>query len=150
MRNYTPLHKTATPGLIHVHSTYIKFRKKICLPPPINQSTPASVSTISPQFSSYLDTDQGEIIDETLKQFLQTVNQILLKTTTGNPASNLDSSGTPHDKTSDRESASTLNTNNIHKQTTTSPKNTYRPDSSEHILTDQYKTKQIITDIDTL
>ena len=46
------------------------------------------VSTISPQSSSDLDADQGEIIDEMIKQVLQTVNQTLLKTTTGSPTSN--------------------------------------------------------------
>ena len=40
----------------------------ICLPPPINQSTPASVSSILPQSSSDLDTDQDEFIDEKIKQ----------------------------------------------------------------------------------
>ena len=54
----------------------------------MNQSTPALVTTILPQSSSDLDTDQGEIIDETLKQVAQTVNQMLLMTNTGSPASN--------------------------------------------------------------
>ena len=92
------------------------------LPPPINQSTPALVSTILPHSSSDLDTDQGEIIDKILKQVSQRVNKMLLKTTTGNPASNLDSSDTPHDNTSDRQSAPSLNTIDIHKHTTTSLK----------------------------
>ena len=39
------------------------------------------------------------------------------------PASYVDSSDTPHDNTSDRQSAPTLNTSDIHKHTTTSPKN---------------------------
>ena len=40
----------------------------------MNQSTPALVSPILPQSSSDLDTDQGDIIDETIKQVVQSVN----------------------------------------------------------------------------
>ena len=60
---------------------------------------------------------------------------MLLKTTTGSPTNNLDSCNTPHDNTSDRHSVPTLNTSDIHKHTTILPINTYRPDSSEHMLT---------------
>ena len=127
----------------------------MCLSLPINQSTPALVSTTLSQSSSDLDTDWGEIIDETLKQVAQTVKQMLLKTTTGSPASNLDSSETPYINTSGRQSAPTPNTSDIHRHTTISPKNNYRPDSSEHILTNlvanfEKKAKQIIMDIDAL
>ena len=52
---------------------------------------------------------------------------MLLKTTADSPASNSDSSDTPHDNTSDRQSAPTLNTSDIHKHITTLPE----------ILTDQ-------------
>ena len=58
------------------------------------------VSTILPQSCSDLDTDQGKIINETLKHAAETVNQTLLKTTTGSHVSNLDSRDTPHDDTS--------------------------------------------------
>ena len=51
----------------------IKKINGICFPPPINQSTPVSVSSISPQWSSDLDIDQGDIIDETIKQVAQSV-----------------------------------------------------------------------------
>ena len=61
----------------------------ICFPPPINQSTPVLVSTVLPQSSSDLDTDQGQIIDKTGKQVVQIVNQMLHKTTTGSLNSNL-------------------------------------------------------------
>ena len=61
----------------------------ICPPPPINQSTAVLVSSILLQSSSDLDTDQGEIIDETIKQVAQSGNQMLLKTTMGNSTSNL-------------------------------------------------------------
>ena len=50
-----------------MHSTVKNLGKNIYLQPTINQSIPALFSTISPQSSSDLDTDQGEIIDETLK-----------------------------------------------------------------------------------
>ena len=43
-----------------------KIWKNMCLPPQISQSTPALVSTILPQSSSDLDTDQDEITDEML------------------------------------------------------------------------------------
>ena len=59
---------------------------------------------------------------------------MLLKTTTGN-YSNLGSSDTTHDNTSERQLVPTLTASAVHKHTTTSPKMTYRPDSSEHILT---------------
>ena len=97
--------------------------------------------------------DQGEIIDEMIKQVVQTVNQTLLKTTTGSPSSNLDLSDTSHDNTPDRQSVPTLNTTEIHKHTATSPKHTYIPDSSEnsltHPVTNFEQTKQIMMDTDT-
>ena len=78
---------------------------------------------------------------------------MLLMTTTGNPTSNLDSSKIPHNNTSGRQSAPTLNTLNIsdiQKQTITSPKDAYKPDSSEHIhtnwITNFGKKKQNKTD----
>ena len=73
-----------------MHSTVQNLDKNICLPPPINQSSPASVSTVLPQSGSDLYKDWGKIIDGMLTQVAQTVNQMLLKTTTGSPTSNLD------------------------------------------------------------
>ena len=67
----------------------IKKINGICLTPPINKSTPVMVSSILPQSSSDLDTDEGENIDKTIKQVAQTVNQMLLKTNAGNPTGNL-------------------------------------------------------------
>ena len=46
----------------------------MCLQPPVNQSTPASINSISPQSNSDLDMDQGDIIDKTIKQAAQSVN----------------------------------------------------------------------------
>ena len=143
------------PGQIHVHS--VVQNPKIdsnCLPPPMNQSTPASVSTNSPQSSSDLDTDQGEMIDKTIKQVVQSVNQILLKTTTANAIGNSTLSDTSHDKTPDKQSAYSLNQSNGHKQTTTSPKHTHRPHSPKNGITcpvaNFKQTKQIIMDVDAL
>ena len=67
------------------------------LPPPVSQSTLALVSSILSQTSSDLDTDQGDIIDETIKQVAQTVNQMLLKSSTGKPTSPLTQNDPPHD-----------------------------------------------------
>ena len=83
----------------------------------MSQSTPVSVSTISPKSSSNLDTDQSEAIDETLGKVAQTFNQTLLMTTGGTHNSNIDSNNDPNDRIFDRQSASTLNTNDIQKQT---------------------------------
>ena len=71
----------------------------------MNQCTPAWVSSVLPQSSSDLDTDQGEIIDETMKQGAQSINQMLLKTTAGNVTSNLTSSDSSEDMTLDSQSA---------------------------------------------
>ena len=67
------------PGPIHVHGTIQNSKVKgVCLPPPINQCTPVSVSSILQQSTSDLDTDHGDIIDETIKQVAQSVNWTLL------------------------------------------------------------------------
>ena len=46
----------------------------------------------------------------------------------------IDSGDTLYSNTPDRQSVLTLNMSDIHKQATTSPKHTYRPDSSEKAL----------------
>ena len=56
------------PGPIHVKGTVQTLDKKTLIYQPISQSTPASVSTISPKSSSYLDTDQGKALDEMLRK----------------------------------------------------------------------------------
>ena len=87
---HTPSIRQLPSGLICVHGAIqISQLNGMCLPPPINQSTPASVSSILPQSSSELDTDQGDIIDKIIKQVAQSVNQTLLKTSTGNHISSL-------------------------------------------------------------
>ena len=91
------------PGPIHVHGAVQNSKiNGSCLPPPINQSTPMSVSSILPKSSSDLDTDQGDITDETIKQVAQSVNQMLLKTSTDNPTSNLTQNDPQHDRIPNR------------------------------------------------
>ena len=69
------------PGPVHVQSTVQTLDKKnLSLLPPINQSTPALVTAISPESSSDLDTDQGEALDETLRKVVQMFNQTILMT----------------------------------------------------------------------
>ena len=81
--------KQPPPHPIHLHSVVQNSKiNGMCLPPPINQSNPALVSSILPQSSSDLDTDQGEFIDGTIKKVAQSTIQTLLKKTTGNPTSN--------------------------------------------------------------
>ena len=66
---HTPSIRQLPLGLICVHSALQNLNNNdICLPPPLNKSTPASVSTISPQSSSTLDTEQGESIGEAIKK----------------------------------------------------------------------------------
>ena len=107
----------------------------ICLPTPIKQSTTVPVSSILPHSSSDLDTEQGEFIDETMKQVAQSVNQMLLKATTGNPTSNLTLSYSSQDKIPDRQSIPVLNTSDVHTQMKIHPTHTYRLVSPENIIT---------------
>ena len=87
---HMPSIRQPPPGPIHVHGAVQNSKHNgMCLPLPIHQSTPASVSSILPQSSSDLDMDQGDIIDETIKQIAQRVNQTLFKTSTGDPISSL-------------------------------------------------------------
>ena len=126
---HTPSIKQLPPGPIHVQGTVQTLdNRNLNLPPPISQSTPASVNTISPKSSSNLDKDQGEAINETLRKVVQTFNQIMLMTTAGKPTSNLDSKYVPHDNILDREPASMLNTNDIQKQTIPPQKDSYKLD----------------------
>ena len=53
---HTPFIRQPPPDLICSHSTVKNLeRKGICLPPPINQNTAASFSTILPQSTSDLE-----------------------------------------------------------------------------------------------
>ena len=131
---HTSSSRQPSPGPIHVHCTVQNLKKYIgiCLPLPLNKTTPASVSIISPKSSSDIDTDQDEIIDETPKSV---VHQMLLKTTTSSPTSILNLHDTLHDKTPERKSVPALNPSDLHKHTTASPNHSYRPDSLENWLT---------------
>ena len=60
-----------------------------------------SISSISPQSSSELNTDHGDMIDETIKQFTQTLNQTLMASNQHSTNTNKDPINTPHDNTSD-------------------------------------------------
>ena len=84
---HTPSIRHLPPGPICVHST-VQYSEKSVYHIPMIQCTPPSVSTILPQSSWDLDTDQDEIIDKKFKNVAQTFNQMLLMTTTGNPTSN--------------------------------------------------------------
>ena len=130
-----PSIRQAFPGQICVHSAVQNSKHNgICLPPPINQSTPVLVSSIWPQSSSDFDTDHGEFIDETIKQLAQSVNQMLLMNTTGNPTSNLTPSNSSQDKTLDRQSMPTLILSDNHTQTKIQLTHTYRQVSSENSI----------------
>ena len=65
-----------SPGPNNVHRT-IQNPKATnnCLPSPIYQSTPSSISFFLPQSSLDLDTDHGDMIDEIIKHVMQTINQ---------------------------------------------------------------------------
>ena len=109
---HAPSIRPLLPGPEHVQSTVqILDKKNLCLLPPINQSTQASVMAISSKSRSDVDTDQGEAVDETLRKVVQTLNQTLLMTIGDTPNSNIGSNNHPHDKIMDRQPASILNIN---------------------------------------
>ena len=139
------------PGSICVHGAIQNSKvNDMCLPLPLNQSSLVLVSSISPQSSSDLDTDQGDIIDETIKQVAQSVNQTLLKTSTSNPISSL-TQNDAHMTILQTGSQSMTQTQMtfIHKQIHThrpvSPKN-----SITHPATSFKQAKEIIMNIDAL
>ena len=76
-------------GPTHVHGA-IQNPKATnnCLPPLISQNTPTSISSISPQSTSDLDTDHGDMIDKTIKHVTHTINQTLLTSNISNATDN--------------------------------------------------------------
>ena len=87
---HAPPIRPPPPGLVCVQSMVQPLDKKnLSLPPPINQSTSALVTKISPKTSSDLDTDQSEAVDETLRKVVQRFNQILLMSNGGTTNSNM-------------------------------------------------------------
>ena len=101
-----------------------------------------------------LDTDHGDITDETIKQGAQSVNQALLKTRTSKPINNLTQNKPLHNNTTNRLSTHDPNPSNIHLQANTQPTQTHRSVSSTNSITlpatsfDQ--AKQITMNIDAL
>ena len=84
-----------SPCPTHVHGATQNTKATInYLPQPVSQSTQASISSISPQSSSDLDTDHGDMIDETIKQVRHTINQTLL-TSNANILAQIKSPTTP-------------------------------------------------------
>ena len=88
----------------------------MCLPPPVSQSTPKSISSISSESRSDLDMDQGDIKDETTKQVAQPVSQTLLISSTGNPISTLTQNDPLHDNVTNVQSTHDSNPSTIHSQ----------------------------------
>ena len=99
------------PGLVHVQNTF--NNKNLSLLLPIDQSTPAPVTKISPKSSSDLDTDQGEAVDETLRTAVPMFNQTLLTTIGRTPNGNIGSNNDFHEKIIDHQLASILDTKAI-------------------------------------
>ena len=83
------------------------------LPSPISLSTPASISSISPQSSSDLDTNHGDKRYETIKQVTHTINQILLTLNTCNTSTNKVSND-PHDNIPDLQPTQDVNLHTTH------------------------------------
>ena len=122
------------PGPVHVQNTVQTLDNKyLLLPPPINQSTPAPVTAISPRSSSDLDRDQGEAVDETLRKVAQMLSQPLLTTIGSTPNSNIGSNNDPYDKIMDRQPASTLDTNDNQGQSLPPQKDSYNADPIDQI-----------------
>ena len=137
---HTPSIRQPPPGPIHVHGAIQNSTVHgICLPPPINQIIPALVSSILHQSSVDLDTDHGDIIDKTIKQVTQSVNQILLKTSIGNPTNNLTQNDTPHDRIPNRQSILDPNPCGIYTQINTQPTHTYILASPKNSITHAVK-----------
>ena len=77
--SYTHTIRQPYPGPTHEHSATQNLKSTNHLPTPLGQSTPASISPVSPQSSLELDTDHGDMIDETIKHMKQTLNQTLIR-----------------------------------------------------------------------
>ena len=103
------------PSPIHVHGVCQNLKVNgICLPLSINQSSPVLVSSIFPQSGSNLDTEKGDIKDETIKQVAQSVNQMLFMTSTDNPTSNLTQNNPSNNRIPNRQSVLDPNQGDVH------------------------------------
>ena len=82
--SHMPHIRQTSPGPTNVQSkNYNLTPTKDSLPPPIHQITPEAISSISAQSSSGLDTDQGDMIDETIKHVTHKLNQTILTSDIG-------------------------------------------------------------------
>ena len=90
----TPI-RQPSPGPPHVHGATQNPKTTSYLPPPVSQSTPASISSISSQSSSEPDTDHSDMIDETIKHVTHTFNQTLRTPSPCNISTNRDSINPP-------------------------------------------------------
>ena len=152
---HSPSIRPLSPGPVCVQNTVQTLdNKNISLLPPINQSTPALVTTISHKSSSDLDTDQNEALDETLRKVEQTFNQALLPITGGTSNSNIGSNNDPHEEIMDRQPASTLDTNDNQGQSLPKQKGSYDADPTNQIgnypIKTFERTRQVNMGTDTL
>ena len=150
MRYYTHPQFYSHPGPICVHGAIQNSKlNNMCIPQPVYQSTPASISTILQQPNSGSDMDQGDIIDETIKQAGQSVNQTLLKISTGNSIGILTQNDPLHDNITNVQS-----THDSHPSANKQPSHTQQPvspiNSITHPDTRFEQAKHIIMNIDTL
>ena len=76
--------------------------------------------------------DQGDIIDETIQQVAQSVNQMLLKTSMSNPISSLTQNDSPHDNIT--QSICDPTPSDIYSKTNTQPIHTHRPVSPKNSI----------------
>ena len=91
-----------SPGPTSMHATTQNPKAtNNCIPAPVNQSSPASISPISPQSRSDLGTDHGDMIDETIKHVTQTIEQTLLTSNVSNTSTNRICNDPPHENTPD-------------------------------------------------
>ena len=154
MRNHTcpPLDSLPQAQLVHGAIKNPKASNN-CLPLPISQSTPASISSISPQSSSDLDTNHADMIDKTIKHATHAITQTLLTSNVSNTSTNK-ASDNPHGNTPDLQPTKDVNLHTIHTQTNTKSTNIKKThllrDNTTSPVTTFEQTKQIILDIDTL
>ena len=149
-----PTIRQPPPGQTHVHGVILNQKAtNNCLPPSISQSTPVSISSISPESSSDLDTGHGDTIDETIKHVKHTINQTLLTSSITNATANKASNGL-HDNMPDLQPTQDISPHSIHMQTnakSTSIKQTHSIiDNIKPPVTTFKKTKNIIMNIDAL
>ena len=108
-----------SPCQTHVHGANKNPKAtNNCLPLPIIQSTPASITSISPQSSSDPDTDHGDMIDDTIKHVTPTINQTLMTSNVSNTCTNK-TSNDPYDNTPELHPSQDVNLHTIHIPTNT-------------------------------